>query len=100
MSAVAFTYEIHLIIATFKLIILVPTFSESKSHCTNSSSVFCTIHLFLEKKRPYFSHFPIFLAREGYPENTTHFNQVTVIRFELPKNQEKFVKEKPRNHAI
>ena len=56
---------IFLIISAFKLIILVPTFSESKSYCTNSSSVFCTIHLFLEKNALIFPIFPFFSQERG-----------------------------------
>ena len=61
----------------FKLIILIPTFSESKSYCT-IFSVHSVQYAYFSKKRTHFSHFPIILRGEGYPKNATHFNLVTV----------------------
>ena len=44
-----------------------------------------------------FSHFS--RKRRG-PQKLRILTSHGQIRFELPKNQAKFVKEKPRNHAI
>ena len=59
------------------LIIQHQPFSRRKSYHTKSP-LYLVQHDRFSEKHACFSHFPIFLVREGYPENTTHFNQVTV----------------------